>query len=103
MSTIELEPGKMALGPLMSALQEMGYEVTHPRYKELAVYKDGKWVATYDGSTGVMKTQQRQAQFMQTLAPAYSKQVLLAQAKRFGWRVTEKPNNKFVVQKGFGL
>jgi hypothetical protein len=88
-----ISTARVVLGPetnrglLDNALRELGF----PDYNVVTL-KDGTLRVDVTGAyTG--------PEFTAKVKRAYSKQVVLSQAKRFGWQVKEQPNGKLLVQK----
>lgn len=92
MQSVDLDPSKFNVPMLMEVLKELGFrDVRHP---PRGVIWDG---GSYNMETGVMTV--RAEEWGGMIKQAYSRKVVITQAKRFGWSVKTQADGKLLVQK----
>ncbi len=82
-ATAAIELGKVDRDHLSKAMTALGFD---------------QWGLTRDGKLTIRGANASDS-LTASVKQAYSKQVILSQAKRFGWKVSEKENGQLMVQK----
>lgn len=103
-TSINVDTSKFDVKRLIKALTQDGAVVTPRQFGWLQIENHkplGGGYIELQPKTGEMKyCYLRRAEVNTILAQSYGRQVVRDQAKRFGWRISNRGPNKFVIKKG---
>lgn len=92
--TSQVDLGKVNAELFVKTLQEMGLNPVHDKDNQRILFGSNESLDLRTGKANLFWTRG-----VNQMKQAYSKQVVLSQAKRFGWGVKELPNNQFQLVK----
>ena len=91
--TVDLSKAvKAGAGNVFAALQALGFQPA--QQGDVIRFGNGEWINATTGEARLSSNRD-----VAEISRAVSKQVVLSQAKRFGWSVKEQKDGKLLVQK----